>query len=180
MEPVPISVNVSRAHLHDTEFCGKVMALGEKYRIPPPLLKMEITESAYLESPKRLYDIMDRLQGVGYSFLMDDFGSGFSSLNVLKDIPVDEVKIDLNFLRDARRGKEAGRNVLRGAIRLVRDIGLPVVVEGVETEEQVEFLLSMGCTCAQGYYFARPMPAEDFERLLREGRGLAEAGRRTP
>lgn len=164
---VPVSVNVSRMHLYDPRFCDKVISLREKYNLPPKLMEMEITESAYTEYPQKLYGIMDKLQEQGFVFSMDDFGSGYSSLNVLKDIPVDVVKIDLNFLKDARRGQKAGRAVLEGTIKLVRSIGLPIIAEGVETKEQVEFLQKAGCTAAQGYYYARPMPARDFEELLR-------------
>lgn len=161
----PISVNVSRIHLHDPDFCSKITALVEKYRVPSRLLELEITESAYTDSPQVLYKIMDKLQSQGFQFAMDDFGSGYSSLNMLKDIPVNIVKIDLNFLRDARRGKEAGRGILKGTVQMVRGIHLPVIAEGVETKEQADFLLSIGCTQAQGYYCARPMPVPEFEAV---------------
>lgn len=173
---VPISVNVSRIHMYDPNFCQKIQALTEKYDLPPRLLELEITESAYTESPEELYAIMERLQHFGFVFSMDDFGSGYSSLNVLKDIPVNTIKIDLNFLGDGRRGKEVGRNVLRGTIQLVRNMNLPIVAEGVETQEQAEFLLSVGCTRGQGYYFAKPMSTSDFAKLLPQCCGLASAG----
>lgn len=167
LELVPISMNVSRLHMHDPEFCDKIQQLSEKYEILPRLMEMEITESAYIESPQTLYSIMDRLQQSGFVFSMDDFGSGYSSLNILKDIPVNIVKIDLNFLKEARRGPAAGRAVVEGTIRLVREMGLPIIAEGVETQDQVELLLKAGCTGAQGYFYSRPMPAEDFEKLLK-------------
>lgn len=162
---LPVSVNVSRLHLNDPLFCEKLWKLTQKYRLPAKLLELEITESAYTENHQSLYNAMDKLQEMGFSFSMDDFGSGYSSLNVLKDIPVDLVKIDLNFLRKARRGEEAGRGILRGTVQLVQGMNLPIIAEGVETEEQAQFLMSVGCTCAQGYYYARPMPVEDFEKL---------------
>lgn len=165
IKPVPISVNVSRIHIYDSGFCDTICRLVDKYRLPPELLELEITESAYTESPQVLYDIMDRLQEKGFIFLMDDFGSGYSSLNVLKDIPVDVVKIDLNFLKKARKGEGIGRDILRGTVQLINSIELPIVVEGVETCEQADFLLSVGCFCAQGYYYARPMAVEAFEAL---------------
>lgn len=166
LEIVPISLNVSRIHLYDPYFCEKILELSEKYQIPPSLLELEITESAYTESPQILYGIMDRLQEHGFAFSMDDFGSGYSSLNALKDIPVDIIKIDLNFLREARRGTEAGRTVLEGTVRLVHSMGLPIIAEGVETRDQADFLLSIGCTRAQGFYYSRPLPCEQFEKLL--------------
>lgn len=162
---VPISVNVSRIHLHDPEFCQKLEGLLKKYQIPPSLLELEITESAYTECPQTLYGIMDQLQESGFIFSMDDFGSGYSSLNVLKDIPVDIVKIDLNFLRKARRGEAAGKSVLKGTVQLVKGMNLAVIAEGVETQDQADFLLSIGCTQAQGYYYAKPMEVQEFEKL---------------
>ena len=96
---------------------------------------------------------------------MDDFGSGYSSLNALKDIPVDAVKIDLHFLHKPRRGEETGRGILASVISLVRGIGLSVIAEGVETREQAEFLVKAGCPQAQGYYFAKPMPVEEYEEI---------------
>lgn len=164
--PVPISVNVSRIHLHDAEFCEKLLTLIRKYDLPPNLLELEITESAYTDDPASLYDIMDQLQDSGFLFSMDDFGSGYSSLNILKDIPVNLVKIDLNFLRQSRRGFEVGRDILKGAIQLIQGIDLPVIAEGVETKEQADFLMDVGCIHAQGYFYARPMPVPDFEKLL--------------
>lgn len=164
-QPPPVSVNVSRLHLYDPDFCDNMVALVQKYNLPPSLLELEITESAYAEHPQMLYDIIDTLQQKGFVFLMDDFGSGYSSLNALKDIPVDIIKIDLHFLRKARRGEQAGATILRGAIRLVRDMGLPVVAEGVETEQQAAQLQQMGCDCAQGYYFAPPLPVNQFEAV---------------
>lgn len=164
---VPISLNVSRMHLYDPNFCGKISGISQKYQLSPALFELEITESAYTDEPEKLYGIMDRLQEEGFVFSMDDFGSGYSSLNILKDIPVDVVKIDLGFLKEARRGISAGRAVLDGTIRLVRGMGLKIIAEGVETQEQVEFLMNAGCMHAQGYYYARPMPAEEFRALLK-------------
>lgn len=164
--PVPVSVNVSRVHLHDSEFCSKLLDMVEKYQISPKLLELEITESAYTDDPQILYGIMDKLQEKGFVFYMDDFGSGYSSLNVLKDIPVDIVKIDLNFLQKARRGYAIGQNIIKGTVNLLHGIDLPVIAEGVETREQVDFLIDIGCTSAQGYYYAKPMPIEAFEQLL--------------
>lgn len=164
---VPISVNVSRMHLHDSDLCNKLISLIEKYNLPPRCLELEITESAYIDNPNMLYGIMDKLQEAGFLFSMDDFGSGYSSLNALKDIPVDVVKIDLNFLRKSRRGTEIGRDILKGTIKMIQDIHLSVIAEGVETQDQADFLLDVGCIHAQGYYYAKPMPVSEFENLLR-------------
>lgn len=166
MNPVPISVNVSRIHLHDADFCEKLLSLIHQYNLPPRLLELEITESAYTDNPASLYDIMDKLQESGFLFSMDDFGSGYSSLNVLKDIPVNLVKIDMNFLSQSRRGFEIGRDILKGIIQLIQGINLPVIAEGVETKEQADFLMDIGCFHAQGYLYAKPMPVSEFEKLL--------------
>lgn len=164
-DPPPVSINVSRLHIYNPDLCEKLISLVERYEIPPRLLELEITESAYIEYPQMLYTIMDKLQEHGFIFLMDDFGSGYSSLNALKDIPVDAVKIDLHFLHKPRRGEETGRGILASVISLVRGIGLSVIAEGVETREQAEFLVKAGCPQAQGYYFAKPMPVEEYEEI---------------
>lgn len=166
--PIPITVNVSRMHVHDLSFSSKIKDICQSYDVPQSLLELEITESAYVESPQALYDIMDELQKEGSLFLMDDFGSGYSSLNMLKDIPVDIVKIDLNFLQDARRGAEAGRAILKAVVKMIQEIGLPIVVEGVETAEQVDFLVGIGCFLAQGFYFSKPVSVKDFELMFEQ------------
>ncbi len=165
-KPVPISVNVSRVHLYDENLCDKLINLVKRYEIPPHLLELEITESAYTDCPARLYEVIVTLQKVGFCFSMDDFGSGYSSLHALKDIPVNVIKIDLKFLQKGRLSDEIGRGILQGTIRMIRDINLPIVAEGVETAEQAELLRSTGCNCAQGYYYAKPMNIESFERMM--------------
>lgn len=164
---VPISVNVSRMHLYDQEFCDHIAALRDRYSIPPSLLELEITESAYAEQIENLLPVIEKLQEAGFPVVMDDFGSGYSSLNMLKDIPVDMVKFDLNFLKKARKGEQVGWSIVRNMIQLMRDLQLTVIVEGVETKEQVESLQEMGCRYAQGYHYAQPMPLKDFECLLK-------------
>ena len=165
LEVVPISVNVSRVHLYDTAFCDKVIELCEKYDIPPKYLNLEVTESACVSETPKMYDIMDKLHEHGFSFQLDDFGSGYSSLSSLKDIPADLVKIDLNFLGESRRGSAFRDAVLKQTIRMLQALGFAVMVEGVETEEQVDCLLRSGCNMAQGFYYARPMPVSDFEHF---------------
>lgn len=166
--PVPVSVNVSRIHLYDKELCNSIIGLCDQYAIPHSLLNLEITESAYTEQPQELFPIMEMLQQAGFVFAMDDFGSGYSSLNILKDIPVDIVKFDLRFLEKARKGEEVGQSILKNTIQLMNELNLSVLAEGVETGRQVTFLKGMNCFYAQGYYYARPMPLEEFESLLRE------------
>ena len=163
----PVSVNISRVSLNNPRLVELICGLVEKYQIPPRLLQLELTESAYTSNPKVIRDTMERLQKAGFSILMDDFGSGYSSLNVLKDIAVDILKIDMKFLSDSdKQGR--GENILASVVRMAKWLDMPVVAEGVERIEQVSFLRSIGCEYVQGYYFARPMPVEDYEKLLYE------------
>ena len=166
VQPVPVSVNVSRADIYLVDVAAELHALVERYGIEPSLIEVEITESAYSERPDRIGAAFDELAERGFTVLMDDFGSGYSSLNMLKDINVDVLKIDMRFLdRDDRRSKD----IMESVIRMARWLDLPVIAEGVETREQVNFLLDVGCSYAQGYYYARPMEAAAFEALLTDG-----------
>lgn len=166
VQPVPVSVNVSRADIYLVDVAAELHALVERYGIDPSLIEVEITESAYSERPDRIVAAFDALAERGFTVLMDDFGSGYSSLNMLKDINVDVLKIDMRFLdRDDRRSKD----IMESVIRMARWLDLPVIAEGVETREQVNFLLDVGCSYAQGYYYARPMEAAAFEALLTDG-----------
>ena len=166
VQPVPVSVNVSRADIYLVDVSAELHALVERYGIEPSLIEVEITESAYSERPDRIVAAFDELAERGFTVLMDDFGSGYSSLNMLKDINVDVLKIDMRFLdRDDRRSKD----IMESVIRMARWLDLPVIAEGVETREQVNFLLDVGCSYAQGYYYARPMEAAAFEALLTDG-----------
>ena len=166
VQPVPVSVNVSRADIYLVDVAAELHALVERYGIDPSLIEVEITESAYSERPDRIVAAFDELAERGFTVLMDDFGSGYSSLNMLKDINVDVLKIDMRFLdRDDRRSKD----IMESVIRMARWLDLPVIAEGVETREQVNFLLDVGCSYAQGYYYARQMEAAAFEALLTDG-----------
>lgn len=166
VQPVPVSVNVSRADIYLVDVAAELHALVERYGIEPSLIEVEITESAYSERPDRIVAAFDELAERGFTVLMDDFGSGYSSLNMLKDINVDVLKIDMRFLdRDDRCSKD----IMESVIRMARWLDLPVIAEGVETREQVNFLLDVGCSYAQGYYYARPMEAAAFEALLTDG-----------
>lgn len=163
--PFSVSVNISRYDIYDTELCRKLMALVEKYQIPPALLKLEITESAYMENPEQLLDTVRELQKLGFIVEMDDFGAGYSSLNTLKDVPVDILKLDVRFLSHGE-DDERGGLILSSVVRMARWLKLPVIAEGVEDAAQAEYLKSLSCFFMQGYHFGKPMPAEDFEALL--------------
>lgn len=162
---VPISVNISRLELYDPDFCSSLIRLIEEEQIPPSMLRLEITESAYTDNPQQLLDAISILQKYGFQILMDDFGSGYSSLNMLKEVPVNILKLDMRFLAGQDTyGREA--SILASIIHMAQDIGITTVAEGVETKEQVGFLKKIACEYGQGYYYARPMPAEDFLNLL--------------
>ena len=164
----PVSVNVSRVDLYNPHLVESICSLTRSYGIPSDLLNLEITESAYMDNPEMMKKITMQLQEQGFAILMDDFGSGYSSLNVLKDIPVDVLKIDMRFLAEASV-PERGRNIISSVVRMAQTLGIPTVAEGVEKAEQAEFLRNIGCDYGQGYYFAKPMPANDYERMFSQG-----------
>lgn len=163
--PVSISVNISRLDIYNPNLCQTLKSLVEKYSLPPSYLKLEITESAYMETPEQLIEVVSTLQSMGFTVEMDDFGSGYSSLNTLKDVPVDVLKLDMKFLSIGDNDSRGG-NILSSIIRMARWLQLPVIAEGVETKEQADYLNSIGCSFMQGYYFSKPVPDPEFEALL--------------
>lgn len=161
----PISVNVSIANLYNPNFVDSIFQLVEDYKIPMELLNLEFTESAAFENIDIVQDTLCRLHELGFVIFMDDFGSGYSSLSVLKELPVDVLKIDRKFL-PKNPSKDKGGKILAAVIRMANWLKMPVVVEGAETAEQISFLKETDCDYVQGFYFARPMPEEDYTKLL--------------
>ena len=160
---IPVSVNVSRADLYKGSIVAKMKRLVEKYQIEPSLLQIEITETAYMDHRNQLIaDIME-LRKNGFIVEMDDFGSGYSSLNMLKDLPIHVLKTDLKFLDNGGIGNRKNQ-ILDSVVDMAHRIGLSVVAEGVETKEQAEYLLGLKCETMQGYYFSRPISVEEFEQ----------------
>lgn len=162
---VPVSVNLSRMHLLDLSFIEDYKAAADSWRVPLELLELELTESAFSENESAMRSAAKKLHKHGFSLSIDDFGTGYSSLGMLKDIPADTLKLDRSFLlgsSDSARGKKLIENV----VRLVRDLGMTPLAEGVETKEQVEFLKEIRCDLAQGYYYAKPLPVLEYEKLL--------------
>ena len=129
-------------------------------------LRIEITETAFAEKSELLIRTTEKLKSYGFKVEMDDFGSGYSSLHMLKEVPVDRIKLDLHFLTGTG-DQEKGRKIITYIIQMVRSLGLELIAEGVETKEQAEFLKQKGCSEMQGYYFYRPMPVHDFEEVVR-------------
>lgn len=162
---MPISVNISRVNLFNPELCQVLSALVEKYQVPYDMLELEFTESAYTEAPQLMLQTMSTLQEMGFKVEMDDFGSGYSSLNMLKDVPVDVLKIDLHFMAKTANTEKAAA-IMTAIVRMAKWLGISSIVEGVETEEQISFLKRIGCTMVQGYYFAKPMCEEDFVKYI--------------
>ena len=161
-ENLYISVNISPKDLYLLDICKTLCELVEKYDIQPKNLKLEITEAAVMLDADRQSELIDRLRNAGFSVEMDDFGRGYSSLNTLKDLTMDELKIDLEFLHDAKDAQK-GRKILEKMISMSKEIGLKVVTEGVETKEQADFLQSIGTDIYQGYFFAEPMTLSKFD-----------------
>ena len=163
-ELVPVSINVSRLHAYDTRLAENLIRLREKYDIPAQFVPLELTESAFLEDEKGMYQRMENLRSQGFLVSMDDFGTGYSTMNMLKNQTLDEIKIDREFIRDLEKDKS--QIIIRNTIAMLQQLGAHIVIEGVETEEQKKFLLGCNCTDVQGFLFYRPMPVEEFDRLL--------------
>lgn len=161
----PISVNVSRADLYDRGLVDFLANLVKKYDVPPRMLELELTESAYIDDSEQIITITQKLQELGFIILMDDFGSGYSSLNMLKDVNVNILKVDLKFLQD--NGKKSNRSgrILNSVVHMVKCLDIPIIIEGVETQQQAQFLRSIGCNWVQGYYYSRPVPVNEYEKL---------------
>lgn len=160
-EHVPISFNISRLHLYNKEFPNQLVEIADKYGIPTTELEIEITESVFIKDTAELIRMVDMLEEKGFRVSIDDFGSGYSALNLLKDIPVNTIKIDKEFLQVSSNNSR-GKKVIRNVIAMCRDLKLDVVTEGIETKEQVDFITSCGCQIAQGFYYAQPIPEEEF------------------
>ncbi len=167
---VPISVNFSRRHNEEITFTNKVAEYLEKYETPKGMLEAELTESVFMLDLSELKENIKKLHDLGVVISIDDFGSGYSSLNVLANISADIIKMDrkfFDFTTDQKRNKE----FIQSLITMMKQMGMKTVMEGVETKEQMEFIKKCGCDIAQGYYYARPMPLADFRKFLKEFEG---------
>lgn len=160
----PISVNVSREHFKNPYFVQHFDHIVKNSNIEAKYLELEITESIFSNNLRDILDAIYKLKSLGYSIQMDDFGSGYSSLNLLKDIPFDLIKLDKEFLGKGKISKK-NKVLIKGIVALCKELKIPLLCEGVETKEQVEFLKSAGCNIVQGFYFAKPMPVNDFEKI---------------
>lgn len=165
---IPISVNVSSVDIYAIDVVEHFKNLVRKYGLPPEYVELEITESAYVEEYKVITGVAEALRNAGFTVLMDDFGSGYSSLNMLKDVNVDVLKIDMKFLKMDENTMDKGMGILEAVTRMANIMGLRMIAEGVETEDQINYLLNMGCIYGQGYFFYKPLPVEEIKALLND------------
>lgn len=165
LPPLPLSVNVSRVHLYNPHLSEILCEITDRHHVPHALFNLEVTESVYTEHLAVIQESISTLHQHGFLVMMDDFGSEYSSLNVLKDVEFDVLKIDMRFFEDsAIKGRK--ENIIASVIRMAKWLRLPTIAEGVETKKQVDFLRDLGCEYVQGYYFAKPMPVCEYEALL--------------
>lgn len=174
--PIPISINISRIDVVSMDVPAFLSKLLKKYDLPAKYIKAEITESACTEEGSVVNRTVDRLREAGFLVMMDDFGSGYSSLNMLKSIAVDVLKIDMQFLDMEEMEEHKGVSILESIVNMARQMGLPIIVEGVETLKQENLLRSMGCRYTQGYYYCKPLPLTQFEEMLSDERRLDFSG----
>ena len=159
---VPISVNVSRAHFSQYDLAEHICTIVDTYKVPHEYIELELTESAFFDDKQILLDTIKKLKSFGFKVSMDDFGAGYSSLNSLKELPLDIIKLDAQFFRDIEDKKRADL-IVCDTIKLAKKLGMQIVAEGIETREQVDFLAQQHCDLIQGFYFAKPLPVNEFE-----------------
>jgi len=177
---VPISVNVSRAHFIEDDLAEQIRDTVDGEKCPHEYIEIELTESAFFDDKKMMLETINKLKEYGFAVSMDDFGSGYSSLNSLKDMPLDVLKLDAEFFR-GEQGDGRGEIVVREAIKLAGFLNMRTVAEGVEHVEQVKFLREQGCDMIQGYYYAKPLPMAEYEERMKESAGKESAeGADTP
>ena len=162
---VPVSVNLSRVDVFDPTLEARLEALVQRYGLDHSALKLEVTESAYTDNAEQMIELINRLRECGFQIEMDDFGSGYSSLNMLSYMPIDVLKMDMKFVRNIGQSEKDFR-LVQVVLDIAKYLKVPVVAEGVETGQQLEMLQDAGCDLVQGFYFSRPLPPEEFERLI--------------
>lgn len=169
---VPISLNVSRIHLNKMHILEYVRELFEEYQIPSGLVEFELTESIYLDNTEKALELVKGLHNLGTKVSMDDFGSGYSSLNLLSRLPIDIIKLDKVFLREDTL-QESDKIIISCVVDMAKRLSITSLCEGVETPEQSDYLREIGCQIQQGYYFSRPIPQEEFEQFMDQKSAMA-------
>ena len=162
---IPVSVNISRVEILDNTFETSLDILLEENGLSKDALKLEVTESAYIENADQFINIITSLRQSGYKIEMDDFGSGYSSLNMLSFMPIDVLKMDRAFIKDIDKNEKDIR-LVELIIGIAKNLKVPVIAEGVETKTQLQLLKKLGCEMVQGFYFSRPLPAAEFEKNI--------------
>ena len=170
---VPISVNVSRIDMYDPHLVEELVSILEENELTPDELLLEITESAYTQDSEQIIRTVNALRDLGFKVEMDDFGTGYSSLNMISTLPIDALKLDMQFIRNAFSDRRDTR-MLEVIVDIADYLSVPVIAEGVETEEQVAALREMGCDYVQGYFFSKPAPAEEYEKFIVERKRLMD------
>jgi EAL domain-containing protein (putative c-di-GMP-specific phosphodiesterase class I) len=163
----PISVNVSRAHFTREDLAEHICSIVDKYHVPHDAIELELTESAFFDDKQVLLETVKKLRESGFIVSMDDFGAGYSSLNSLKELQLDVLKIDADFFRGTD-AEERGLLIVSEVIGLAKKLNMKIVAEGIESREQVDFLAEQECDLIQGYFFAKPMPISEFEEKYSE------------
>ena len=164
---IPVSVNVSRVDMMNDGLVSDIKAIVEEAGIDRSEFLLEITESAYTDDKSQIIGLVNELRSEGFKIEMDDFGTGYSSLNMLTDLPFDVLKLDMVFVRNIHTDDRA-RKLVKFIMEIANFLRVTTIAEGVELKEQYEILKEMGCDVIQGYYFSKPLPAEEFEKLLKE------------
>ncbi len=173
---IPVSVNVSRVDMFDTDLTENLNAILSEFSLKTTDLLLEITESAYTDDPEFIISTVRAMRENGFRIEMDDFGTGYSSLAMISRLPIDALKMDMMFVRTAF-GEQRDMRMLELIMGIAEYLNVPVIAEGVETREQMMALKAMGCDLVQGYYFSRPLPAEEFEHFLAERKEKADPSR---
>ena len=171
---LPISINVSRADIYSMDVVRILKDMIEKYNISTEYIEIEITESAYVENGSVIKDTEKAFKNAGFKILIDDFGSGYSSLNMLKDIDADVLKLDMKFLDLNPENNDKGVSIITAVLDMARQLDIPTIAEGIETDEQFKLLELLGCEYAQGYYYYRPMSISDYEKLIDDKDNVAD------
>ena len=164
--PIQVAVNVSPKQLAEENFVELVLGVLEKYQLPPQLLDLELTEYSFLEDSNPAVNSILEIKKKGVTFSLDDFGTGYSSLSQLASYPVDTIKIDQSLISGITKNDQSIA-ILKAIVSMAREIGIKVLAEGVEKQKELEFLISVGCSVAQGHYFHKPLDKENFRILIK-------------
>ncbi|WP_312694441.1 putative bifunctional diguanylate cyclase/phosphodiesterase [Caproiciproducens sp.] len=171
LDPAPVSVNISKIDLYRPDFVDTICKPLLKYKIPPNFIELELTESAVFHNKQLFVTLVGELRRIGFRLSMDDFGTGYSSLNTLKCLKLDVLKLDRGFfIVSDERERLRSEVIINNIIKMAKQLHITTVAEGIETKKQAEFLEKAGCDAIQGFYFAKPMPAGDYEKVLQEQR----------